>query len=58
MAMAREAIELHIEGLSHAGYPVPGPTPIEQLRRNPDYRDGIWAIVAVDAAGLRASPAA
>ena len=29
MAMTREAIELHIEGLIEEGLPVPDPTPIE-----------------------------
>jgi len=45
MAMEREAIELHIEGLIDEGMPIPGPTAIGRLRRNADYAGGIWAVV-------------
>jgi len=47
MAMAREAIELHIEGLIDEGMPIPDPTAIERLRRNADYAGGIWAVVEI-----------
>jgi len=53
LAMVREAIELHLEGLIEEGGVVPLPTPIEKLRADPDYADGIWAIVNVDESTLR-----
>jgi predicted RNase H-like HicB family nuclease len=53
LAMAREAIELHLEGLIEEGSVIPLPTPIERLRRDPDYADGTWAIVNVDESSLR-----
>ena len=57
MAMAREAIELHIEGLTAEGMPVPDPSPIEQLQRQLDHQDGTWALVSIDFAAPRATPA-
>ena len=53
VAMVREAIELHLEGLIEAGNPVPLASPIEKLRANPQFADGIWAIVHVDESSLR-----
>ena len=53
IAMAREAIELHIEGLIEEGLPVPEPTGIETHKENPLYAGGIWAIVTVDESNLR-----
>ena len=53
LAMAREAIELHLEGLIEEGGMAPAPTPIEKLRGNPEYADGTWAIVSVDESTLR-----
>jgi len=56
LAMIREAIELHLEGLIEEGGVVPLATPIEKLRANPDYADGTggtWAIVNVDESTLR-----
>jgi predicted RNase H-like HicB family nuclease len=58
MAMAREAIEFHVEGLAGHGEPVPPPSPIERLRAVPEYLDGTWAIVAVELGAPRATPAA
>ena len=52
MAMAREAIELHVEGLMEEGYPVPEPSGLDAHRDNPDYADGTWAIVSVDLSKL------
>ena len=54
LAMIREAIERHMEGLIEEGDIVPLPTPIEKLRADPEYADGpgggggTWAIVNVD----------
>ena len=48
LANAVDAIVTHVEGLLLDGEPVPGPGKIETHRENPDYSDGIWAVVAVD----------
>ena len=53
LAMAREAIELHLEGLIEDGVPIPEPTSIEAHKSNPDYAEGVWAVVAVDESNLR-----
>lgn len=53
LAAAQEAIELHVEGLIEEGQPVPSPGPIERHQRNPDYRQGTWAIVRIDPSKLR-----
>lgn len=53
LAMVREAIELHLEGLIEEGGVIPLATPIETLRADPDYADGTWAIVNVDESTLR-----
>ncbi len=52
MEMAREAIELHLEGLLEEGMAVPEPSPIEALMGNPDYADGVWALVEADLSKL------
>jgi predicted RNase H-like HicB family nuclease len=53
LAMAREAIELHLEGLIQEGGLIPLASPIEKLRAQADYADGTWAIVNVDESTLR-----
>jgi predicted RNase H-like HicB family nuclease len=53
LAMAREAIELHLEGLIAEGQVVPRAGKIEQHRRQRDYAGGVWALIAVDPARLR-----
>jgi predicted RNase H-like HicB family nuclease len=53
LAMAKEAIELHLEALISDGQPVPRPGRIDQYQKDPDYRDGTWAVVSIDPAGLR-----
>ncbi len=53
LAMAAEAIELHLEGLSEAGQAIPRPESIERHQSNRDYRGGIWAMVAIDEGTLR-----
>ncbi len=53
IAMAREAIELHLEGMIEEGLPIPEPTSIEAHKSNPDYADGVWAVVGVDESNLR-----
>ena len=45
---AVEAIETHLEGLLLDGEPIPAPKSIDEHQTNPDYADGVWALVAVD----------
>lgn len=45
---AREAIELHLEGMAEDGAEIPLPRGIEEHRDNPEYRDRVWALVDVD----------
>lgn len=47
-----EAIECHLEGLLLDGEPVPTPQSVEVHQGNPDYADGVWAIVTIDLAKL------
>ena len=44
----REAIDLHLEGLTENGTEIPAPQPIEEHQANPDLAGGIWAVVDVD----------
>lgn len=53
LAMAQEAIELHVEGLIEDGLPVPPPGSIAAHQRNPEYAGGVWAVVTIDPAHLR-----
>ncbi len=53
LAMAKEAIELHLEGLIAEGLPVPTPTNIEKHKSNRDFAGGTWALVRVDDSRLR-----
>ncbi len=48
LAQAAEAIECHVEGLLIDDEAIPLPTSIDAHAKNPDYADGIWAVVAVD----------
>ncbi|WP_397474107.1 type II toxin-antitoxin system HicB family antitoxin [Pusillimonas sp.] len=43
-----EAIDLHLEGLVEDGHDIPLPLRIATHRRNPEFIDGVWAIVDVD----------
>lgn len=52
MAMAAEAAECHIEGLLLDAEPIPAASSIEEHRSNPEYADGIWALVDVDLSNL------
>ena len=51
--MAREAIELHLEGLIEDGKPIPRAGSIEDHQSHPEYQDGTWAIVSIDPSALR-----
>lgn len=52
IAMAREAIELHLIGLIEEGGFPPEPTPIEQWRAHPDYAGATWAVVRIEESNL------
>jgi predicted RNase H-like HicB family nuclease len=47
-----EAIECHLEGLLIDGESIPTPQSVEHHQSNPDYADGVWAIVTIDLAKL------
>ncbi len=47
-----EAIECHLEGLLMDSEPIPPPRSIEYHQSNPDYQEGIWAVVTVDISKL------
>ena len=49
---AREAIACHLEGLLLDDEPVPVKAPYEVHRANKDYKDGTWAMVAIDISKL------
>lgn len=53
LAMAREAIELHLEGLIEDGQVVPEPGRIGDHQANPDYAGGTWAVVSIVPSRLR-----
>ena len=53
LAMAQEAVELHLEGLIEHGEVVPRPGTIEDCSRSPRYKGGTWAVVSVSPARLR-----
>ena len=47
-----EAIEAHLEGMLIDGEPIPTPQSVEHHQSNPDYADGVWALVSIDLAKL------
>lgn len=49
---AQEAAECHIEGMLLDSEPLPVATTIERHMDNPDFKDGIWALVEVDLSRL------
>ncbi len=50
--MAAEAIETHLEGMIKDGEPIPSSTSIESHQNNPDFENGIWALVTIDVGKL------
>ncbi len=50
--MAQEAIECHIEGFLIDSDPIPLSSTIEEHQKNPEYNNGVWAIVEVDISKL------
>lgn len=55
VVQAREAIELHLEGLLEEGYPVPPASSLDALQAKPRWQHGIWALVEIDPAKLAGS---
>jgi predicted RNase H-like HicB family nuclease len=53
LAMAREAIELHIEGLIEEGMVVPEPNLVDRLRKKAQYAGGVWAVVDINPSKFR-----
>jgi predicted RNase H-like HicB family nuclease len=53
--MAAEALALHVEGLLAEGEAIPDPSSLEQVRADPDYRDGMPVLVPLksDAVAVR-----
>src|SRR3546814_5613068 len=41
-------LDLHLEGLVEDGGEVPVPRPISELQTDPDFANGVWAVVDVD----------
>ncbi len=51
--MAKEAVELHLEGLIEDGVPIPEPGTIEQYQDLPEYKGGVWGIVSISPSRVR-----
>ncbi|MFO1351878.1 MAG: type II toxin-antitoxin system HicB family antitoxin [Gammaproteobacteria bacterium] len=47
---APEAISLWLDDLIERGGQPPKPQPIEEHRKNPEFKDWIWAVVEIDLA--------
>jgi len=57
MSNATKAIYGHVGQLVEQGKPFEiKPSPVETLSREPDYADGIWALVSLDLAKLDDPP--
>ena len=54
LSMAKEAVELHLEGLIEENQPIPDPSAIKRHKRNPDFAGGVWAVVEVEPSELLA----
>jgi predicted RNase H-like HicB family nuclease len=50
--MAAEALALHVEGLLAEGETIPEPSNFEQVRENPDHRDGLPVLVPLKSDSL------
>jgi predicted RNase H-like HicB family nuclease len=51
--MAQEAVECHV---SLESAPLPEPTPLDKLARDPKYKGGVWLLVDLDTARLDPAP--
>lgn len=52
IVMAQESAECHIEGLVLDGESIPSVSPIEEHQKNPDYEDGVWAVIDLNLRNL------
>jgi predicted RNase H-like HicB family nuclease len=52
VAMAREAIELHLEGMIEDGEAIPDASEMESLWRDKNFAGGAWASVSIDPSKL------
>lgn len=48
LALAKEAIELHLEGLIDDGLPIPEPSGVDKHAADRDFAGGTWEIVGID----------
>lgn len=48
-SMIHEAVELHFEG---EDLPIPEPSSLDQLAKDPQYQDGVWLMVDIDLSKL------
>ena len=48
-SMIHEAVELHFEG---EDLPIPEPSSLDQLAKDPQYLDGVWLMVDIDLSKL------
>jgi predicted RNase H-like HicB family nuclease len=46
MAMGREALTFHMEGMAEDHQPIPAPSPIEAVMADPDFADGTPVLIA------------
>lgn len=53
IAMARAAIDAHIEQLLDEGDEIPEPRPLEEHLANPTFSGGIWFLMELDLPALR-----
>jgi len=52
LTKAQEAVECHIEGILLDSEPIPVASNVEKHKDNPDFKDGIWALIDVDISRL------
>ncbi len=50
--MAQEAAECHIEGMLIDAEPIPMPSDIDVYKKDPEYQNGIWALIEIDISKL------
>lgn len=56
LEMAREAIDLHCEGMVEEDMPIPAARPLAEHKADPLLADAIWAFVEVDVAKYLSQP--
>lgn len=48
LQLAADTVELHVDGLTQSGRPIPSPRRIEDHQNKPQFANGIWALISVD----------